>query len=399
MANPFKKSRLFPTCFWLHNAKSAFQNTQKPSKKRKLKPTPTYFLLEGETLNRTDSLKRVAQKHGKPSNFIVFNQTNLTYFTNFLGAAALLIPEHGESILYVTSVNFEQAKAETKGLNVELLKRGENLMEKISKQYPAKKLGVDALPIESWRTLAKAVGGEEKLEPINSLIRDLRSVKDNEEIKLIRESCRLATIGMQKAKEIIGVGIMEKDAAAEIEYAMRKAGSDGTAFETIVASGVTSAYPHGSNLERTIRDGDFVIVDIGATHKFYRSDMTRTFVASKTTYHQATVYDAVKRAHEKALEAIKPQVAANEVDRIARHAIEDAGFGEYFVHNLGHGVGLEVHEAPILSPDSKDILADGNVVTNEPGVYVPGLGGVRIEDTVLVTKNGAEILTSGPCMP
>jgi Xaa-Pro aminopeptidase len=350
-------------------------------------------------LKRTDTLKQAAQKQGKPSNFIIFNQTNLTYFTNFSGATALLIPEQGECTLYISGVNFEQAKEEAKGLRVELLKRGENLMEKIVKQAPAKKFGVDALPVESWRTLSKAVGGEEKLEPINSLIRDLRSVKDNEEIKLIREACRLATVGMQTAKEIIGVGLKEKDAAAEIEYAMRKAGSDGVAFETIVASGPTSAYPHGGNLERTIRDGDFIIVDIGATHKFYRSDLTRTFFASKATYHQAAIYDAVKLAHEKALEAIKPKVAAAEVDNIARQMIKKAGFGEYFVHNLGHGVGLEVHEAPILSPDSKDILATGNVVTDEPGIYVPGLGGVRIEDTVLVTKNGAEILTVGPCMP
>ncbi len=350
-------------------------------------------------MKRTDTLKQAAEKQGKPSNFIIFNQNNLTYLTNFSGATALLIPENGECILYVSGVNFEQAKTEAKGLRVELLKRGENLMEKIAKQAPAKKFGVDALPIESWRTLSRAVGGEEKLEPINNLIRDRRSVKDNEEIKLIREACRLATVGMQKAKEIIGVGVKEKDAAAEIEYAMRKAGSDGTAFETIVASGATSAYPHGSNLERTICDGDFVIVDLGATYKFYRSDITRTFIASKATYHQAIIYDTVKLAHEKALEAIKPQVAASEVDRIARCVIEEAGFGEFFVHNLGHGVGLEVHEAPILSPDSKDALALGNVVTDEPGIYVPGLGGVRIEDTVLVTKNGAEILTAGPCLP
>lgn len=350
-------------------------------------------------MKRTDALNQAAQKQDKLSNLIIFNQTNLTYFTNFSGATALLIPEQGECTLYVSEVNFEQAKAEVKGLRVELLKRDENLMEKIAKQAPAKRFGVDALPIESWRTLSKAVGGEEKLESINSLIREIRSIKDPEEIKLIREACRLATIGMQTAKEIMWLGTKEKDAAAEIEYSMRKAGSDGVAFETIVASGPTSAYPHGSNLERTIQDGDFIIVDIGATHKFYRSDITRTFIASKATYHQAIIYDTVKLAHDKALETIKPQVAASEVDRAARCVIEEAGFGEFFVHNLGHGVGLEVHEAPILSPDSKDTLVLGNILTVEPGIYVPGLGGVRIEDTFLVTKNGAEILTVGPCMP
>ncbi len=350
-------------------------------------------------MKHISALKQTAIKQGKPTNFAIFNQTNLIYFAGFPAATALYIPEDGDSTLYVSTVNFEQAKAEVKGIAVEQIRRGESVMEKIAKQTP-KKLGVDTLPIESWRILSKAVGGEEKLELINNLIRELRSVKDAEEIKLIREACRLATIGMQTAKEIIGVGLKEKDAAAEIEYAMRKAGSDGTAFDTIVASGYSCAYPHGTSMEKKrIEENDFVVVDLGATYKFYRSDISRTFIASKATQKQARIYDAVKLAHEKAFEAIKPRVSAIEVDATARHVIEHAGFGEYFVHNLGHGVGLEIHEAPTLSPDSKDILAAGNVVTDEPGVYVPGFGGVRIEDTVLVTKNGAEILTVGPCMP
>jgi Xaa-Pro dipeptidase len=349
-------------------------------------------------VTRTDKLKQVAAKQGKFSSFAVFNPVNLTYFSNFYGATALYIPQNGEGVLYVSGVNFEQAKAEVRGFNVELLKRGESVMQKIAQQNP-KKIGVDTISVESWRSLSKAVGGEEKLDLISDLVRQLRSVKDQEEIKLVREACRLATIGMAKAKEIIGVGLKEKDAAAEIEYAMRKAGSDGVAFDTILASGATCAYCHGSSMEQTIRDGDFVIVDIGATWKFYRSDITRTFIASKATEKQAKIYDTVKLAHEKGLEIIKSGVAARDVDAAARGVIEKAGFGEYFVHNLGHGVGLEVHEAPILSPDSRDILEVGNVVTDEPGIYVPGFGGVRIEDTVLVTKNGAEILTVGPCMP
>jgi Xaa-Pro aminopeptidase len=349
-------------------------------------------------LKRTDALKQAATKQGKPQNVMILNQTNITYFTGFTGATALLIPEKGENTLYVSGVNYEQAKAETQGLTVQLLKRGENIIEKIAKQAPAKKFSFDTMSVEHWCALSKTVG-EENLQPINDLIRELRSVKDKQEIKLIREACRMAAVGMQTAKEIMWLGTKERDAAAEIEYSMRKAGSDGVAFETIVASGPTSAFPHGSNLERTIQDCDFVIVDIGATYKSYRSDITRTFIASKATEKQARIYDAVKLAHEKALDAIKPKVAACEVDKVARRVIEQAGYGEFFVHNLGHGVGLEVHEAPILSPDSKDTLAAGNVVTDEPGIYVPGLGGVRIEDTVLVTKNGAEILTVGPCLP
>ncbi len=344
-------------------------------------------------MNRTTALKQSAANQGKPSNFLIFNQTNITYFTNFPGATALLIPEQGENVLYVSGVNYEQAKAEVKGASVELLKRGENLMEKIAKQAPAKKFSVDTLPVESWRTLAKAVGGEEKLQPANNLIRELRKTKTQEEIQLIREACKLANIGMKTASETVGAGVKEKEVAAEIEYAMRKAGSDGTAFETIVASGVTSAFPHGSNLEKIIKEGDLVVVDLGATHKFYRSDITRTFIAGKPSEKQRKIYSTVQQAQQKAFETIKPGVLASDVDMAARRVIEAAGFGEFFVHNLGHGVGLEVHEAPILSPDSKEVLDAGNVVTDEPGIYVPGFGGVRIEDTVLVTRDGAEKLT------
>jgi Xaa-Pro dipeptidase len=177
---------------------------------------------------------------------------------------------------------------------------------------------------------------------------------------------------------------------------MRKRGSYGTAFETIVASGPCSAFPHGGCSNREIREGDLVIVDLGATYKFYRSDMTRTLAAGKPSEKQKKLYQIVKTAQEKAFEIMKPNVKAKDVDAVARKIIEDAGYGEYFVHGIGHGVGLEVHEPPTLSPDSTETLAVGNVVTDEPGIYLVGYGGVRIEDTVLVQKNEAEKLTIGP---
>jgi Xaa-Pro dipeptidase len=184
--------------------------------------------------------------------------------------------------------------------------------------------------------------------------------------------------------------------AAEIEYAMRKQGSYGTAFETIVASGSCSAFPHGVCSDRKIRKGDLVVIDVGAAYKFYRSDMTRTLVAGKPSEKQTKIYNIVKTAQEKAFETLKLNVKAADVDGVARKIIADAGYGEYFVHSLGHGVGLEVHEPPTLSPESKEVLAAGNVVTVEPGIYLVGYGGVRIEDTVLVQRNGAEKLTNGP---
>jgi Xaa-Pro aminopeptidase len=352
--------------------------------------------LSGETVTRTDKLKTAAAKKNKPANFAVFNQQNVTYFTNFSGATALLVPAEGENILYVSGVNYEQAKTDARNCTIEILKRGESVIDKIAKQLPAAKLCVDSLSIESWHALAKAMGGESNLEAANYLIRDLRKIKDAQEITLIEEACRMADVGVKVAGEIIRPGLKEKEVAAEVEYAMRKAGSDGVAFETIIASGYCSAYPHGTFLEKTIREGELVIVDLGASWKFYRSDITRTFIAGKAGEKETRIFETVKLAQQKAFEAITPHLLACEVDRVARRVIEDAGYGDLFVHNLGHGVGLEVHEAPILSPDSQDLLEVNNVVTNEPGVYQPGLGGVRIEDTVLITEKGSEKLTHAP---
>ena len=350
-------------------------------------------------MNRVDALRQLASKDGKFDGVLIFNSVNLTYFTGFSGASALLIPETGESVVYVYGVNYEMAKAEGTGFKVELVKRGEDLMAKIAKKAEAFRianLAVDALNVESWRALAKSVGSEKKLAADNSYVRDLRKVKSGEEIEFMRKAAELTSEGMKVAYETVAPGIKEYEVAAEIEYAMRKHGSYGTAFETIVASGPCSAFPHGGCSDKEVREGDLVVVDLGATYRFYRSDMTRTLVAGKPSQKQKRLYQVVKKAQEKAFEAIQPNAKGKDVDAVARRIIEDAGYGAYFVHNLGHGVGLEVHEPPTLSPDSTEALAVGNVVTVEPGIYLVGYGGVRIEDTVLVNKSGAEKLTRGP---
>jgi Xaa-Pro dipeptidase len=350
-------------------------------------------------LNRIDSLKQAAFEEGKFDGFLIFNSANLIYLTGFSGASALLIPKDGENTIYVYNVNYEQAKAEGKAFRVELVKRGENLMAEIAKQAKAlkiEKLAVDTLNVEGWRALAKSLGSEKMPDVDPSFLRALRMVKDENEIELLRKAGELTSEGMRVAHETVTPGMKEYEVAAEIEYAMRKQGSYGTAFETIVASGSCSAFPHGGCSDREIRKGDLVVVDVGATYKYYHSDMTRTLVAGAPSEKQKKLYQIVKTAQEKAFEAMKANVKAKDVDVVARKIIADAGYGEYFVHSLGHGVGLEVHEPPILSPESKEVLAAGNVVTVEPGIYLVGYGGVRIEDTVLVQKNGAEKLTNGP---
>jgi Xaa-Pro aminopeptidase len=350
-------------------------------------------------LNRVDALRKAAFSAGKFDGYAVFNGVNLVYLAGFQGASALLVPRDGESVLYVYSVNYEMAKAESAGLRVELVKRGENLTEKIAKQAidcGVNQLTVDSLSIAGWQSLAKSLGNEKKLAVDNGIVQELRKVKDEKEVKLLRKAAELTSLGMKVAYETVKAGLKEYEAAAEIEYAMRKKGSGGTAFETIVASGACSAFPHGGCSNRVIRDGDLVVVDIGAAYKWYCSDMTRTLTAGKASEKQKRLYGIVRRAQDRAFEALKPGVKARDVDAAARQTIADAGYSEYFVHGLGHGVGLEVHEPPTLSPDSEDVLAAGNMVTVEPGVYLVGYGGIRIEDTVLVGRDGTEKLTNGP---
>ncbi|MCX8177632.1 MAG: Xaa-Pro peptidase family protein [Candidatus Bathyarchaeota archaeon] len=328
--------------------------------------------------------------------FLVANEINILYFSGAPGASCLLVPDGGESILYVYGVNYEQVKAEAKGFRVELVKREENLMAKVAEHVRAlgiRRLAFDTLNVESYRAISRKLRGAAKLKPQGSIVWSLRRIKDMDELELMRRAAELACEGMKTAQEVLRPGMMEYEVAAEIEYAMRNKGSWGTAFETIVASGARSAYPHGGCVDRKIQAGDLVVIDIGASYRHYRSDMTRTFVAGEPSSKQKQLYELVKLAQEKAIKAIKPGVKAGDVDAAARSVIEKAGYGENFVHGLGHGVGLEVHEPPTISPQSMDKLESGNVVTIEPGIYLVGFGGIRIEDMVLVGEFNAEKLT------
>jgi len=350
-------------------------------------------------VKRIAALKKIAFEKANFDSYLIFNPSNLTYFTGTQGASALLIPADGECTIYVYGVNYEQTRAMSKGFSVDLVKRGEDMMAKIAEQLSqqkTKKLAIDFLGVESWRVLLKHVRGKTRLATKPGIASRLRAIKDDDEIELMRKAAELTSVGMKTAYEILNAGMKEIELAAEIEYAMRKHGSYGTAFDTATSSGSASAFPHGGCTDRKIREGDLVVVDIGAIYKNYRSDMTRTLVVGKPSKKQQEIHGIVKQAQEKAFSAIKAGSDAHDIDFEGRQVIEKAGYGEFFVHGLGHGVGLDVHEPPTLNPSSKEKLQAGNVVTDEPGIYLVGYGGVRIEDTVLVTMDGAEKLTIGP---
>jgi len=349
-------------------------------------------------LDRVALLKKKAFEEKGFDGFLVANDANMLYFAGFPGAACLLFPRDGENTLYVYSVNYEQAKADGRGFRVELVKRDENLMARVAAQVRdcgIRKLAFDALNIEGYRILAKGLRGKTRLKPLGKLVWELRKVKNADEIELMRRAGELTCEGMKAAQEVLRAGMREYEVAAEIEYAMRRKGSWGTAFDTIVASGARSAFPHGGCTDKEIRQGDLVVVDIGASYRYYRSDMTRTFVAGKPSEKQLKLYEVVKTAQQRAIQAVKAKARARDIDAVARKIIEEAGYSENFVHSLGHGIGLEVHEPPTLSPQSKDRLSVGNVVTVEPGIYIVGFGGIRIEDTVLIGERGAEKFTDG----
>ncbi|UCH57322.1 MAG: M24 family metallopeptidase, partial [Candidatus Bathyarchaeota archaeon] len=216
---------------------------------------------------------------------------------------------------------------------------------------------------------------------------------DEEEQGLMKQAGELSDIGMEAVRECLRDGIREYEVAAEAAYAMRKEGAVDITFPFIVASGPRSAYPHAGVSGRKIRKGDFVTIDLGATCNGYLSDNTRTFIIGSPSERQRSVYETVLEANEAALPEIRDGAEGVNVDRIARDIIESAGYGDAFIHGLGHGLGLEVHEPPSLSKRSKDTLRDGNVVSDEPGIYVKGFEGVRIEDTVLVSASGPKRLT------
>lgn len=351
-----------------------------------------------KTLKRVEALKQLAFEKKHFDAFLVLNEYNLGYLTGTPGATCLLIPKKGDCTLYSYGVNYDQTKAEAKDFKVELVKRNEKITDKIGPQFKTlkiKKLATDSISYDIYKQLAKALRGQARLKVRGNLMWQLRKVKDEEEQKLMRKAGEITVAGMKTAYETIRPGVTEIDVGAEIEYAMRKKGGYGTAFETIVASGIRSAYPHGGCAQREIKKGDLVVVDIGSRCTFYCSDMTRTFVAGKPTDKQKKLYDVIKLAQEKAYHAIKAKAKGKDVDQVARKVIEKAGYGENFNHGLGHGVGREIHEPPMLGPTSKDKLVAGNVVSNEPGIYIAGYGGIRIEDTVLVRKRVSEKLTDG----
>lgn len=332
------------------------------------------------------------------NGYLVTNIQNIYYLTGFLDVPnpylALFIPLHADPILFTPPLSYAAAQESAKGCVIQQVTPEDAVTTLITSLKEHRCIGFDNLSIALYLLLGSKLPFH-KFTQKQDIISTLRRVKDDQEIALIRQAAKLTDQGAIAGCEFVTEGVTEYEVAAEIEYAMRRRGSEGVAFETVVASGPRAAFPHGLATDRVLRRGDAVVMDLGAVVAGYRCDITRTVIIGPPSNQQKNVLNIVLKAHDRALDAMQCSVPAREIDAIARQYITQQGFGEKFIHSLGHGVGLDVHEAPFLSAHSSDILEVGNIVTDEPGIYLSTFG-ARIEDTVLITSDKAEKLTMAP---
>ena len=235
-----------------------------------------------------------------------------------------------------------------------------------------------------------------RLVPVKGEIDHLRAVKKSDEQQYIRQAEAIGDRAFQRILSVIKPGMTEKQVAAYLEFYMKEEGAEGTSFDTIAASGIHSAMPHAVPTDKRLQKGDFLTMDFGCLYKGYCSDMTRTVVIGPADDRQRQIYQTVLQAQQAALDGIRPGMTGREVDLLAREVIQSAGYGDYFGHALGHSLGLEIHEKPTFSPREDQIIQPGMVITVEPGIYIEGFGGVRVEDVVIVTEKGCENITYSP---
>jgi Xaa-Pro aminopeptidase len=333
---------------------------------------------------------------------LVTHLPNIRYLCGFSGSSGALLVTTAGSIFFTDSRYAQQAKTEVQARKVVVAKKTPLLAaaEWLSRKPrnnrtpKATMLGIEAqyLTVASQRSLSSTFSRHVRLREAPALVEQARMVKDAEEISKIRGAAELGASLFDSALATIRPEVSEVEVAAEMEYAARKAGAEGMSFETIIASGARAALPHGRASEAAVQAGGFVVCDFGVILHGYCSDRTRTVYVGVAAGEARRIYAAVLQAQQAAIEAVRPGAPAGRVDGAARKMLKLQGLARHFTHSTGHGVGLEIHEAPRVAQGQQEILKPGMVITIEPGVYLPGRWGVRIEDMVVVTENGCEVL-------
>jgi len=348
-----------------------------------------------------ERIKKV-QKKLKEENLdaiLVTTPPNVRYLSGYSGSNGILLITPKTSVFLTDFRYKDQSKKEVKGSEVFLGSR--DLLEDLSKLKGIKgkriKLGFESknLTCNSFQRL-KSILPEALLVPTENIVQSILIQKDQKEIEKIKKAVAITDQVFTQILGLIQPGITEIDVAAEIEYMIRKQGADDIAFGTIVASGRRSALPHGRASKKKIKPNQPVTLDYGAVVDGYVSDITRTIMVGKATRKFKKIYKTVFYSQQKAIRSAKPKLKCFKLDKIARDVIKRAGFGKYFGHGLGHGIGLLVHDYPPVNSKSQEVLKQGMVITIEPGIYIPNWGGVRIEDDVLITRSGCEVLTQSP---
>ena len=327
---------------------------------------------------------------------LIVSPENRRYFTGFDASDGFLFITKSGSVFLTDSRYIEAAK--DKIICCEVEEQKGKLMD-YAKRFNCKVLAVEAdrLTVTQLKNLRKALHGI-KLTTVGTdkIIDSFRAVKNEEEIENICKAQRIAEAAFDHILGFIKVGVTEKEVALELDHYMLSHGADSLSFETIAISGANTSKPHGVPTDKKIEHGDFVTMDYGAVVNGYHSDMTRTVAVGAASDEQKKIYKIVFEARLAVLRVLKNGVKCSDADKAARDVITEAGYGEYFRHSAGHGVGIEIHEKPFISPKSTATLRSGNVVTDEPGIYIPGKFGVRIEDMALITENGCKNLTKAP---
>ncbi|MBU7593470.1 M24 family metallopeptidase [Metabacillus halosaccharovorans] len=329
---------------------------------------------------------------------VITSSYNRRYMTGFTGTAGVAVISE-EKAVFITDFRYtEQAAKEIEGF--EIVQHTGPIVEEVATQVD--KLGIKRLGFEqdhvTYQTYTAYKNALKNTEfiPVSGAVEKLRLIKSPSEIKILKEAAEIADAAYKHILTFVKPGLKEIDVANELEFFMRKNGAVSSSFDIIVASGYRSALPHGVASEKEIEKGDFVTLDFGAYYKGYCSDITRTFAVGEPSDELKNIYSVVLEAQLRGMNGIKPGMTGKQADALTRDYIKDQGYGEYFGHSTGHGLGMEVHEGPALSFRSDTILEPGMVVTVEPGIYVAGLGGVRIEDDTVITANGNESLTHSP---
>ncbi len=333
--------------------------------------------------------------------YLIAHRQNVGYLTDFRGTDANLLLTRDRAVILSDGRYTAQLTLECPDIDHHVRAVDERMAQAIAGVLT--KIGAGSVGFEAGATSVaqfedlRALAPTLSWRPIRSRVEDLRAIKDDSELAGIREAIFYAETAFLDVLITTDLGQTEKEVADTLEMRMRRRGAFGSSFPPIVAVGANAALPHyGPSDEERLGDGDFVLVDWGATGRPYKSDLTRVVVTGNVTPRFEEVYRAVLAAQERALAAIRPGVTGGEVDAAARAALDEAGLGAYFHHGLGHGIGREVHEAPAIRRGSETVLRPGMVVTIEPGVYLPGWGGIRIEDDVLITPDGIDVLTQLP---